>query len=117
MGGGIPAGIYATCTSDSCLYISQNSKAAIIVVDDRPQLMKYLNQPSGTLPYLKAIVVWGELFGDNIADQKLIKQSHVPIYTWREFMALGEATGNLPCPNPMYNNPPCPNPMYNNNLF
>ena len=98
MGGGIAAGLYNTSSTEACMYISQHSKAVIVVVDDKHQLMKYMNMPKGSLPYLKAMVVWGEGFGINTSDQKLIKQSPVPIYTWREFMALGEETGDPPCP-------------------
>ena len=90
------------------MYISQHSKAVIVVVDDKQQLMKSLEMPKGSLPSLKAIIVWGEGFGINTSDQKLMKQSSVPVYTWREFMALGEATGYLPSSTPL---PPYSSPL------
>lgn len=81
--GGIPAGIYITSTSAACHYISEHSKAALVVLDSNEQLQKYTTI-STTLPHLKAIVVWG-----CEVDSQLAKACSVPVYSWEHFMTLG----------------------------
>ena len=54
----------------------------MVVVDGNKQLKKFTEM--SPLPSLKAIVVYGEPI-----DQKLVKQCHVPVYSWEDFMALG----------------------------
>ena len=85
MGGGICAGIYTTNTSEACLYISQHSKAAVIVVEDNKQLAKYASVPKNSLPFLKALVVWGEAS----LDKSVVDRCSAPVYLWKDFLALG----------------------------
>jgi long-chain-fatty-acid--CoA ligase ACSBG len=82
--GGIAAGIYTTNNSDACLYISNHSKAEVIVVEDNKQLMKYANRGAET-PFLKAIVVWAEE-----PNQNCLGSFNVPVYTFTQFMELGK---------------------------
>lgn len=81
--GGIPAGIYITSTPDACHYISEHSKANLVIVDSNEQLQKYTSI-SGKLPHLKAIVVWG-----CDVDPMIAKKCSVPVYHWDHFMTLG----------------------------
>jgi long-chain-fatty-acid--CoA ligase ACSBG len=86
MAGCIAAGIYSTNLPEACHYISDHSKAGIIAVEDNKQLQKYsslLSDPKKQLPFLKAIIVWGEPI-----DPK-IKCGNVKIYSWNDFLALG----------------------------
>jgi len=88
MAGCIAAGIYSTNLPDACHYISDHSKAGIIAIEDNKQLQKYsllLNDPKKQLPFLKAIVVWGEPI-----DTK-IKCGNVKIYSWNDFLELGSS--------------------------
>ena len=39
---GIPAGIYATSSPEACLFVADNCKANIIVVENQTQLEKIL---------------------------------------------------------------------------
>jgi long-chain-fatty-acid--CoA ligase ACSBG len=80
--GGIPAGIYITSTPDACHYISEHSKANLVIVDSNEQLQKYTSI-SGKLPHLKAIVVWG-----CDVDPMIAKKCSVPVYHWDHFMTL-----------------------------
>lgn len=81
--GGIAAGIYATNMPDACKYISDHSKAPVLVVDGNKQLNKY-TRISHELPMLKAIVVYGEA-----VDTGLASQCSVPVHSWDEFLSLG----------------------------
>jgi long-chain-fatty-acid--CoA ligase ACSBG len=84
LAGGIAAGIYTTNHSDACLYISNHSKAEVIVVEDNKQLMKYANRGDET-PHLKAIVIWAEE-----PNQNCLGSFNVPVYTFTQFMELGK---------------------------
>eukprot|EP00605_Chrysophyceae_sp_TOSAG23-4_P003000 GSChrysophyteH1.ASY1.ANO1.3305.1 assembled CDS len=55
----IAAGIYTTNLPDACMYISEHSKAEVVVCEGNGQLAKYA-EIATRLPHLKAIVVWGE---------------------------------------------------------
>jgi long-chain-fatty-acid--CoA ligase ACSBG len=57
---GIAAGIYATNTADACQYITEHSKACILVVENNAQARKYENIDKAKYPNLKAIVVYAE---------------------------------------------------------
>jgi long-chain-fatty-acid--CoA ligase ACSBG len=85
MGGGICAGIYTTNTAEACEYISQHSKAAVVVVEDHKQLAKYASMAKGSLPHLKALVVWGEAS----LDKSIASKCAAPVYLWADFLALG----------------------------
>mmetsp|Transcript_28982 Transcript_28982/g.57851 ORF Transcript_28982/g.57851 Transcript_28982/m.57851 type:complete len:661 (-) Transcript_28982:143-2125(-) len=84
LAGCIGAGIYVTNTAEACQYISEHSKAEIVVVEGNAQLKKYLNFTTTTLPHLKAIVVYGE-----DVDSALVSKCAFPVYSWGNFMALG----------------------------
>ena len=81
----IAAGIYTTNSPPACQYISSHSKAELVVVEGNKQLVKYTTIAK-TLPALKAIVVW-----DEPVDQSLALQCGVPVYSWDEFMVLGQS--------------------------
>ena len=85
LAGCIGAGIYITNSSDACHYISEHSKAEIIVVEGNNQLKKYVNFQKDSLPHLKAVVVYGE-----DVDSELVKQCSFPVYSWSQFMQLGK---------------------------
>uniref|UniRef100_A0A8C1KQL7 Long-chain-fatty-acid--CoA ligase ACSBG1 n=1 Tax=Cyprinus carpio TaxID=7962 RepID=A0A8C1KQL7_CYPCA len=53
--GGIMAGIYTTNSPDACLYVANDSRANVIVVENQKQLDKIL-EVKDKLPHLKAIV-------------------------------------------------------------
>jgi long-subunit acyl-CoA synthetase (AMP-forming) len=55
--GGVAAGIYATNLADSCKYISEHSKAKVVVCEGVKQLEKYY-EISKDLPNLKALVMY-----------------------------------------------------------
>ncbi|KAM6944715.1 long-chain-fatty-acid--CoA ligase ACSBG2-like isoform 1-T2 [Lycodopsis pacificus] len=77
--GGLATGIYTTNSPEACQYVAASSEANILVVENQKQLDKIL-QVKDHLPHLKAIVQYkGEL------------QQKAPfLYTWAEFMKLGE---------------------------
>ena len=57
--GGVAAGIYTTNLPEACKYVSDHSKAKVVVVEGNKQLAKYV-QIASQLKNLKAIVVYGE---------------------------------------------------------
>jgi long-chain-fatty-acid--CoA ligase ACSBG len=54
-----------------------------VVCEGNKQLKKYIAS-KGKLPYLKAIVVWGEAVDESIAAQIGVK-----VYSWEDFLKLG----------------------------
>ncbi|XP_033829074.1 long-chain-fatty-acid--CoA ligase ACSBG2-like [Periophthalmus magnuspinnatus] len=81
--GGLAAGIYTTNSPEACQYVAENCEANVLVVEDKKQLDKIL-QVKDQLPHLKAIVQYkGELH-----------QKAPFLYTWDEFMKLGEDVPN-----------------------
>ncbi|XP_055017916.1 long-chain-fatty-acid--CoA ligase ACSBG2-like, partial [Boleophthalmus pectinirostris] len=81
--GGLAAGIYTTNSPEACQYVAANCEANVLVVEDKKQLDKIL-QVKDQLPHLKAIVQYkGELH-----------QKAPFLYTWDEFMKLGEDVPN-----------------------
>uniref|UniRef100_A0A4W6EDE8 long-chain-fatty-acid--CoA ligase n=1 Tax=Lates calcarifer TaxID=8187 RepID=A0A4W6EDE8_LATCA len=83
LAGGLATGIYTTNSPEACQYVAANCEANILVVENQKQLDKIL-QVKDQLPHLKAIVQYkGEL------------QQKAPfLYTWAEFMKLGEDVPN-----------------------
>ena len=53
--GGLPSGIYATCTAEQCQYIAHHCEAQIAVVENAEHLEKFL-AIGAELPHLRAIV-------------------------------------------------------------
>lgn len=86
--GCISAGIYSTNTPDACHYITEHSKAEVVVLEGNKQLEKYTKMKKG-LPALKAIVVWAET-----PDPKLVAKVKAKVYTWEEFMEIGSNISN-----------------------
>uniref|UniRef100_A0A3Q3XCT5 long-chain-fatty-acid--CoA ligase n=1 Tax=Mola mola TaxID=94237 RepID=A0A3Q3XCT5_MOLML len=77
--GGLATGIYATNSPEACQYVAADSEANILVVEDQKQLDKIL-KVRHQLPHLKAIVQY----------KGQPKQIAPFLYTWAEFMKLGE---------------------------
>jgi long-subunit acyl-CoA synthetase (AMP-forming) len=74
--GGLPAGIYTTCTPEQCQYVAHHCEAAIIVVEHVEQLEKIL-AVRAQLPHLEAIVM-------------MDGESEEPgVYSWQELLDLG----------------------------
>ena len=57
--GGVAAGIYTTNLPEACHYVSEHSKAKVIVCEGAMQLAKYIHI-APRLKALKTIVVYGE---------------------------------------------------------
>eukprot|EP00640_Fibrocapsa_japonica_P000935 CAMPEP_0113933644 /NCGR_PEP_ID=MMETSP1339-20121228/855_1 /TAXON_ID=94617 /ORGANISM="Fibrocapsa japonica" /LENGTH=664 /DNA_ID=CAMNT_0000935029 /DNA_START=61 /DNA_END=2055 /DNA_ORIENTATION=+ /assembly_acc=CAM_ASM_000762 len=83
--GGIPAGIYPTNGPDACKYISEHSKAEVVVLEDNKQLDKYLQIGPRKLPKLKALVVYNEEPLEGAGDRL-----GIPVYGWSQFIDLGK---------------------------
>ena len=80
----IAAGIYTTNLPEACEYVSEHSKAQVVVVEGNKQLAKYA-EISKNLPELKAIVVWGEPIDDSLA-----KKCGKAVYSFDDFLSHGE---------------------------
>ncbi len=78
LAGGIPAGIYTTCSADQCQYVAHHSEAQVAVVENAEQLAK-LTQVREQLPHLKAIVV---MEGPGDAEDE-------SVYAWQEMLDAG----------------------------
>lgn len=83
--GGVPAGIYTTCSPSETHYIIEHAEASVVLVENREQYQKVV-QERHRLPGLKHIVLMKgtRIDGDPMA------------LTWEEFLARGEATGSAP---------------------
>eukprot|EP00428_Durinskia_dybowskii_P074389 CAMPEP_0170405002 /NCGR_PEP_ID=MMETSP0117_2-20130122/26943_1 /TAXON_ID=400756 /ORGANISM="Durinskia baltica, Strain CSIRO CS-38" /LENGTH=656 /DNA_ID=CAMNT_0010662077 /DNA_START=51 /DNA_END=2018 /DNA_ORIENTATION=+ len=84
LAGCIGAGIYMTNNAEACHYISEHSKAEVVVLEGNVQLKKYAGISKDKLPHLKAIVVYGEA-----ADPALIAKCNTPVYSFDDFLKLG----------------------------
>ena len=76
--GGLPAGIYTTCTADQCQYVAHHCEAAIIVVEHADQLDKILSVRE-RLPHLRAIVM---MDGES---------AEPGVHSWQELLELGDS--------------------------
>uniref|UniRef100_A0A665WGQ8 Long-chain-fatty-acid--CoA ligase ACSBG2 n=1 Tax=Echeneis naucrates TaxID=173247 RepID=A0A665WGQ8_ECHNA len=85
LAGGFAVGIYTTNSPEACQYVAENCKANIIVVENHKQLQKIL-QIEDKLPHLKAIIQYKDA----------LKEKRPNLYTWAEFMALGEDEPDAP---------------------
>ncbi len=83
LAGCIGAGIYSTNMAEACYYISDHSKAKVVVLDNNKQLAKY-TQIASRLPHLTGIVMWEEA-----PDPVLVEKCGKPVYSWEEFLKLG----------------------------
>jgi long-chain acyl-CoA synthetase len=76
--GGVPAGIYQTCSSEEVQYIINHSESKVVFVENKLQWEK-VKKEEKNLPLLETIVV---MRGTTIKDDRTI--------TWEEFLALGD---------------------------
>ncbi len=81
MCGGVPAGIYTTCSPTEVAYIVGHTEAKVVLVEDLEQWKK-IEKERGNLPKLEKVVLM-EGAGDVDDDMVL---------TWDEFNALAEKT-------------------------
>jgi long-chain-fatty-acid--CoA ligase ACSBG len=86
LAGCIGAGIYTSNNADACHYITEHSKAEVVVLEGNGQLKKYVNFSKASLPHLKAIVVYAE-----DVDPALVAKCPFPVYSWGNFMLLGSS--------------------------
>ena len=77
LAGGVPAGIYTTCSPQQCQYITDHCDAAVAVVEDAQQLAKF-KEVRDQLPGLKAFVM---MDGSDKAED---------VHTWDELLTLGD---------------------------
>jgi len=77
MAGGIPAGLYISCSPEQCQYIIDHCEAPILVAEDLAQLEK-IRQVRGQLPRLQTIVL---LDGSDPADD---------VISWDELLACAD---------------------------
>jgi long-chain-fatty-acid--CoA ligase ACSBG len=90
LAGAIAAGIYATNLPDACKYVTDHSKAQVVVVDGNKQLAKY-SKIIATLPEVKALVVYGNEEIDATIKSGIEKSSsNAKVYSWDAFLALGD---------------------------
>jgi len=83
LAGCVAAGIYSTNSPEACKYITEHSKAEVIVVEGNKQLAKYADI-GNSMPHVKALVVWGEGI-DGLVAAKCGR----PVYSWDDFLTLG----------------------------
>jgi len=87
--GGIAAGIYATNNPEACKYITNHSKAKVVVVEGEKQLEKYA-AIVGELPELEVIVVYGVDEVPSNLKESIKNSSSVTVYSFEEFQELGK---------------------------
>jgi len=77
--GGVPAGIYETCSAEEVAYIIHHSEARVVFVEDAEQWEK-IRQKRDELPGLERVITFR---GAAPIDDPLVS-------TWEEFLAAGE---------------------------
>jgi len=77
--GGLPTGIYTTSTPEQCRYIADHAEAAVVVVDSREHLEKFL-EVRPALSRLRAIVAMDEAAPGGEG-----------VLPWRELLARGNS--------------------------
>ncbi|XP_049495685.1 long-chain-fatty-acid--CoA ligase ACSBG2-like isoform X2 [Panthera uncia] len=81
LAGGLCVGIYSTNSADACQYVITHAKVNILLVENDLQLQKILSIPRGRMETLKAIIQY-----------KLpMKESRDKLYSWNDFMELGNS--------------------------
>jgi long-chain-fatty-acid--CoA ligase ACSBG len=92
--GCIAAGIYTTNLPDACKYVSNHSKAQVVVVEDNSQLKKYA-EIANDLPHVKAIVIWMSQ-PDGALVEKITKAAggKIKVYFWDAFLKLGDGVSD-----------------------
>jgi long-subunit acyl-CoA synthetase (AMP-forming) len=81
LAGGVPAGIYTTCSAEQCQYITEHCDADIVVAENAEQLAKF-KEVRAQLPKVKAYVL---MFGEDPDGEAL---------TWDAVLKMGEAESN-----------------------
>jgi long-chain acyl-CoA synthetase len=81
MAGGVPAGIYTTCSAEEVQYIIHHSESLLVLVENAEQLAK-VKARRAELPLLKHIVMMKGATTGGGDD----------VLTWEDFLAKGEAT-------------------------
>lgn len=81
----VSAGIYTTNNSTACKYISEHSKAKVVVCEGIKQLEKYY-KISKELPHLKALV----MYGPDQLPSDITSKCSVPVYSFEDFINLGK---------------------------
>ena len=87
--GDVAAGIYATNNPEACKFITNHSKAKVVVVDGDKQLEKYAGIVKH-LPELEVIVVYGTDEVSYSLKESIKDSSSVTVYTFEEFQELGK---------------------------
>lgn len=82
MAGGLSAGVYPTNGPELSQHAVKNSNAAVVVVEDEKQLLKYAGFRSTAV---KCYVVW------NKVNPEICQQLKAPVYSWNEFLSLGQS--------------------------
>lgn len=77
--GGVPAGIYTTCSSEEVAYILAHSEAKVVLVENEEQWAK-VQERRAELPSLQRIV---RMRGTAAGDEEVLD--------WDDFMALGQS--------------------------
>jgi long-chain acyl-CoA synthetase len=80
MAGGVPAGIYTTCSADEVQYIIHHSESLVALVENADQLAK-IKAKRAELPLLRWIVT-----------MRGVTATGGDVLTWDDFLAKGEAT-------------------------
>jgi long-chain-fatty-acid--CoA ligase ACSBG len=101
LAGGIAAGIYTTNGAEACKYISEHSRARVVVVDGAKQLAKY-ETIAAELEHLKAVVVYDCAGGDDGAERAVAQYKDKlaaagfkgEVITFKAFLGLGSRLDN-----------------------
>ncbi|KAH9255776.1 hypothetical protein BASA81_006170 [Batrachochytrium salamandrivorans] len=80
--GGMAAGVYASNSSEQCLYQATHSKAKVVAVENLAQLAKYVS--ADQVPACNAFVVW-----DESADLSTVRSQFPNVMLFSEFFKLG----------------------------
>ena len=83
MAGGVPAGIYTTCSADEVHYIVDHCEAHAILVEDGAQLAKVMARRAD-LPHLRWIILMRGVTAGGAGGAGVL--------SWEEFLAKADAT-------------------------
>jgi len=83
--GGMGAGIYASNNASACEYITNHSKAKVVVVEGTHQLQKYIDI-SSNISSVKAIV----MYGTESVPEGVEGKCSIPVHHFDDFVKLGK---------------------------
>ncbi|XP_038194547.1 long-chain-fatty-acid--CoA ligase ACSBG2 [Arvicola amphibius] len=86
LAGGLCVGIYVTNSAEACQYVIKHARVNILLVENNQQLQKILSIPRDKMESLKAIVQFRP---------PLLENSWSNLYSWHDFMELGNAIPNV----------------------